>query len=139
MSAALELLDPPKPSLSPLALAEQVENGLPIAALDELARTLAPDDPNFVYRLVPRATLARRRAHPGARLTVDESARVTRLAAVWSLAKQVWKDDDAARRFLFKPHMLLDGRRSIDVVLGSEFGRPAVEQILGGLLYGTGI
>ena len=52
---------------------------------------------------------------------------------------QVWKDDAAARRWLFKPHMMLEDRRPIDVVLASEFGRPVVESILGGLLYGTAV
>ena len=107
--------------------------------MEQLAHMVAPDDAAFIYRLVPRATIARRRAQPETRLTIDESARVVRLYAVWDYARRVWKDDAAARRFLFKPHMLLEGRRPIDVVLVSEFGRPLVENILGSLLYGTGV
>ena len=87
---------------------------------------------------MPRATLARRRTQHTPRLTPEESARVARLASVWAFAKDVWKSDEAARRWLFEPHMMLEDRRPIDVVLASEFGRPLVEGILGRLKYGTG-
>ena len=135
----IDWLDRRPDPASPLGLAQRVESGLPIATMERLAQMVAPDDPSFVYRLVPRATIARRRNQPEARLTIDESARVVRLYAVWDYARRVWKDDDAARRFLFKPHMLLEGRRPIDVLLISEFGRPLVENILGSLMYGTGV
>jgi len=36
------------------------------------------------------------------------------------------------------PHMMLEDRRPIDVVISSELGRPLVEDILGWLKYGTG-
>jgi putative toxin-antitoxin system antitoxin component (TIGR02293 family) len=143
MSAAIDVLpgllgqgDRP---VTPAGLAADVEKGLTLATLERVANAVAPDDSGFIHRLVPRATLIRRRAQPGARLTIEESARVVRLAAVWALAEEVWKDDAAARRWMFKPHMLLADRRPIDVVLASEFGRPLVEKILGGLLYGTAV
>ena len=91
------------------------------------------------YRLVPRATLARRRSHHSPKLTPEESSRVARLASVWAFAKDVWGSDEAARRWLFEAHMMLDDRRPVDVVLASEFGRPLVEGILGRLKYGTGL
>jgi putative toxin-antitoxin system antitoxin component (TIGR02293 family) len=124
---------------SAFGIMSDVEKGLPLTALDRIAHAVAPDDTSFAYRLVPRATLARRRARHSARLTPDESARVARLAAVWAYAKDVWKSDEAARRWLFAPHMMLEHRRPIDIVLASEFGRPLVEEILGRLKYGTGV
>jgi putative toxin-antitoxin system antitoxin component (TIGR02293 family) len=127
------------PGGSALALITDVEKGLPLAALNRIAQVVAPDDSLFPYRMVPRATLARRRAQPAARLTPDESARVARVASVWAAAKDVWRGDEAARRWLFEPHMMLEDRRPIDVVLGSEFGLPLVEGILGRLKYGTGM
>ena len=143
MSATLDtlptLLGKVDQPVTPFGLADDVERGLPLATLERVAQAVAPEDGGFIYRLVPRATLIRRRTQPGSRLTIEESARVVRLAAVWSLAKEVWKDDAAARRWLFKPHMMLEDRRPIDVVLASEFGRPLVENILGGLLYGTAV
>jgi putative toxin-antitoxin system antitoxin component (TIGR02293 family) len=124
---------------SALGLMSDLEKGLPLAALDRIAHAVAPEDNSFTYRLVPRATLARRRAQPAPRLTPEESARVARLASVWALATEVLGDDDAARRWMFHPHMMLEGRRPIDVVLASEFGRPLIEGILGGLKYGTAV
>ncbi len=124
---------------SSLGLMSDVEKGLPLSALDRIVHAVAPDDASFAYRLVPRATLARRRAQHAPRLTSEESARVARLASVWAFARDVWGDEQGARRWMFHPHMMLEGRRPIDVVLASEFGRPVVENILGGLKYGTAV
>ena len=125
-----------KPDSSMMALAGQVERGLPLSALDRLARQVAPDDAGFPYRLVPKATLARRRAAQ-ARLTPEESAKLARLAEIWTQARDTWGSDAAARDFLVRPHAMLEGRAPMDVVLASEFGRPVVEGILGRLRYGS--
>jgi putative toxin-antitoxin system antitoxin component (TIGR02293 family) len=124
---------------SPLGLMGEVEKGLPLTALDRVAEIVAPGDSSFAHRLVPRATLARRRAQAAPRLTPEESARVARLAAVWAFAKEIWRSDQEARGFLSRPHPALGDRRPVDVVLASELGRPLVEGILGRLKYGTGL
>jgi len=129
--------------MSLLGLAAEVDKGLPLSALERVVRQVAPDDSAFAFRLVPRATLARRRKAAGSasdrssRLSPDEGARVARLAEIWALAREVWGSDEEARAFLFRPHPMLDGRRPVDVVLANEFGRPLVEGILGGLQYGS--
>jgi uncharacterized protein (DUF2384 family) len=74
---------------------------------------------------------------PAALLSPEEGAKVARIAEVWTLARQVWGSDDAARAFLFRPHPMLEGQRPIDVALANEFGRPLVEGILGRLQYGS--
>ena len=124
---------------APLGLMGEVEKGLPLSALDRTVHAVAPEDASFAYRLVPRATLARRRSQASPRLTPEESARVARLASVWAFAMDVWGNEEDARRWLFQPHMMLEDRRPIDVVLASEFGRPMVEGILGRLKYSTGL
>ncbi len=135
-----ELLGRGTRPISELDLADEVEKGLPLSALDRIAREVVPDDSSFIFRLVPRATLARRRRQKGARLTSEESARVARVASVWAFAKKVWGgDENSARRWLFKPHMMLEDRRPIDIVLASEFGRPVVEGVLGRLYYGVAV
>jgi len=146
--------------LSTFSLIAAVEKGLPVTALDRLAHRVAPADASFRFRLISKATLARRKQAPASQrqsadsrgrekpparrpanragvLSAEESARVARLAKVWAFAVEVWGDDVAARDFLFRAHPLLEGRRPIDVVLGSEFGAPLVEDILGGLQYGS--
>jgi putative toxin-antitoxin system antitoxin component (TIGR02293 family) len=122
-------------SQSAVALIIRIEGGLPIAALDRMARLLAPGDAQFKYRLVPKATYERRKvAH---RLSADESARLARVARVWAIALDVWKADDATRDFLFRAHPMIEDRRPIDVVIQSEFGAELVVEILGRLKYST--
>jgi putative toxin-antitoxin system antitoxin component (TIGR02293 family) len=130
----------------PWALMSAVEDGLPLTSLDRIAQAVAPADQKFAFRIVPRATLARRRKalattenRAEGRLSADEGTRLARLAAVWATALDVWGTEEAARRFMFGEHPLLRGRRPVDLVLESEFGRPVVEKLLGGLKYGTAV
>lgn len=125
-------------SMAPLRLVDRIREGLPLAALDRIAQQLAPNDRTFRYRIVPRSSLARRRQQDN-RLSVEEGARLARLANIWGFAQEVWKDDDKARRFLFRPHMLLEDRPPIEIVLESEIGADLVKNILGGLLFGTAV
>jgi putative toxin-antitoxin system antitoxin component (TIGR02293 family) len=120
---------------SPFLLITRIEGGLPVAALDRVARLLAPGDAQFKYRFVPKATYVRRKvAH---KLSADESARLARVARVWALAREVWQAEDAARDFLFRPHPMIEDKRPIDVIIQSEFGAELVVDILGRLNYGT--
>jgi putative toxin-antitoxin system antitoxin component (TIGR02293 family) len=120
---------------SVLALIGRIEAGLPVAALQSVSDRYAPEDKSFVFRVVPKATLDRRkRTH---HLTALEGDLVARLARIWAAAIDVWADDEAARAFLFRPHPLLDGRKPVDLVLGNELGAKLVEDILGQLKYGT--
>ena len=126
-----------KRSISPLELATRVEDGFPLSALQHLCRQIAPDDASFKYRIVRRATLARRHNARRPKLEPEESSRLVRLADIWSSALEIWKDETNARAFLFKPHPLLGGRSPIDFALGSEVGARLVVQILGRIRYGT--
>lgn len=122
--------------LTPFDLADRVGRGLSVDALDRVCAKIAPDDPSFRYRIVPRATLARRQRAAGRRLSRDESDRVARIARIWEFAMDVWKSEDAAHRFLSSPHMLLGGRVPCDFALASELGAREVEDLLGRLKYG---
>jgi putative toxin-antitoxin system antitoxin component (TIGR02293 family) len=122
--------------LNPFDLADQVGRGLSVDALERVCAKIAPDDAGFRYRLVPKATLARRQRARGRRLSRDESDRVARIARIWEFAIEVWKSEDAARRFLSRPHMLLRGRVPRDFALASELGAREVEELLGRLKYG---
>lgn len=126
----------PRRGGSPLYLIRKIQDGLPVSALDRIARQIAPNDPAFRYRIVPRSSLARRRQGEG-RLSPEEGARLARLANLWGFACEVWKDEEDAREFLFRRHMLLEDRRPIDVAIESELGAELVRNILGQLLYGT--
>ena len=123
--------------IAPIRLAMMIEEGLPVTSLDGVAQAVAPEDPNFRYRIVPRATLMRRMRQPDGRLSPEESGRLARLASIWAFAREVWGDDSDAREFLFRKHPLIEMRLPIDVILGSDVGAGVVEQILGRLKYGT--
>jgi putative toxin-antitoxin system antitoxin component (TIGR02293 family) len=120
-----------------LGLVDTIMNGLPVKAVDRVASAVAPGDANFRFRIVPKATLERRKKSPRARLTIEEGDRVARVAKVWSAATDVWGSEEAARAFLFRPHMLLAGRKPIDVALGTDLGARLVEDILGRLKFGS--
>jgi len=128
-----------------MTIMRQIERGVSVTTLDRVTREVAPDDANFVFRIIPKATLSRRRkAHAlhdtaKAMLSQEEGGRVARVAEVWAAALDVWGSPEAARAFLFRRHPLLAGERPMDVVLANEFGRPVVLDILGGLKYGTAV
>lgn len=130
----------------PLPLIAAVKEGLPLTSLDRIVRSVAPSDNKFAFQIIARATLARRRKawatakdRAEGRLSAEEGTRLARLAAVWTMALDVWGGEEAARRFLFEPHPLLHQRRPIDLVLENELGRPVVEGILGRLKYGSAV
>jgi len=124
-----------KAASSPYALISRIEDGLPVNAVERVARLLAPHDTQFKYRLIPKATYDRRKTSH--RLSSDEGTRLTRVARVWSLALDVWQGDEDAREFLFRPHAMLDDRRPIDLVIQSEIGAELVFDVLGSLKYGS--
>lgn len=121
-------------------LVDQVDEGLPLATVEQLSAAVAPKDANFKYRLVSKATYTRRRAGAGrykAILSKAEGERVVRLARIWKFASEIWGGEDGARRFMQQPHMLLDGRTPLDVTLSGEWGGKMVEDILGRIAAGA--
>ena len=122
-----------------LDIAERVERGLPIAALNRIMAFVAPDDGGFIARIVPKATLSRRRASEAGRLSVEEGNKVARLAKVWAMAMRVWDDEESAREFLRRPHPMLDGRAPREVAVASDPGADAVVNLIGRGAYGGGV
>ena len=120
-----------------LRLVDAIVEGLPVSALDDVARALAPDDAGFKFRISPRATLERRRR--SGRLSSEESDRLARIAAVWSLAREVFGAPETARRFLGTRHAMLEGRSPLDVALAAGAGADAVVNILGRAAYGAAV
>jgi putative toxin-antitoxin system antitoxin component (TIGR02293 family) len=114
-----------------------LDKGLPLRSVDRIAGVLAPDDTEFRYRIVPKATLARLKAKR--RLNKAQSELVTRLAEVWTDAIRVWKTEEDARSFLYRKHPLLENKRPVDVTLQSEVGAQLVRDVLGRLEHGTAV
>jgi len=121
-----------------LALAYSVEAGLPVSALDHLAEVVAPEDARFKFRLIPKATLERRRRSTK-RLTSEEGDRLARIAKVYAIALDIYHDPDKVRDFLRRPHMMLDNKTPMDVALATGPGADAVINLLGRAAYGGGV
>jgi putative toxin-antitoxin system antitoxin component (TIGR02293 family) len=146
MTAALEIGDilgvaigrPKNRNPSLMRWVDLAERGVPISALDQISKRIAPSDVTFKYRIVPKATLARAK-NRAALLSPTQSTVIVRLAKIWSLARMVWGSDEAARNFLLRQHQLLDGRRPIDVAIENELGAELVREILGRLQNGSAV
>jgi putative toxin-antitoxin system antitoxin component (TIGR02293 family) len=121
-----------------LALAYSVEAGLPVSALDHLAEAVAPEDARFKFKLVPKATLERRRRSTK-RLTTEEGDRLARLAKVYAAALGIYHDPEQVRAFLRRPHMMLDNKAPLDVALATGPGADAVMNLLGRAAYSGGV
>ena len=124
---------------SRLALAYSIESGLPVAALDRLAELVAPNDARFKFRLIPKATLERRRNSPSQKLTSEEGDRLARLAKVFSFALEIYKSPEGAREFLIRPHPMLDSKPPLDIALATGPGADLVINLLGRSAYGGGV
>lgn len=117
--------------LSSQELTDQFARGFPETALQRLTQALAPDGPEL--KLVPfKVTIAasKRNDH---RLSARESGAIYRLASVWIMALQAYRDPEMARSFIFSknPHLRavpynliregLNGTRTV-VTLLTDFG-----------------
>jgi len=121
-----------------LALAYLIEAGLPVSALDHLAEAVAPEDARFKFRLIPKATLERRRRSTK-RLTTEEGDRLARVAKVYTIALEIYRDPERVRNFLRRPHMMLDNKAPLDVALATGPGADAVINLLGRAAKGGGV
>ena len=123
-------------SPAPDQIMNKIREGLPVASLYRVSGQIAPGDNQFVFRIVPKASLARRKTKHKP-LSSEQSDRLARLVSVWSIAHAIWRDADQVREFLRRPHLMLGDRRPLDCVLESEVGADLVKSILGRLVHGT--
>src|SRR3546814_18480326 len=79
---------------------------LSVSALDHLADEVAPNDLRFKFRLIPKATLDRRKKSASRRLTSGEGDRLARIAKVFSFAMDIYKDKAKVREFFGRPHAI---------------------------------
>jgi putative toxin-antitoxin system antitoxin component (TIGR02293 family) len=140
LSAAARVLgveEPGQPYVSDVDFLRRVSRGFPIRALTRIAEQVAPEDANFKYRIIPKASLARFKA--AKRLSAQQSVVIMRIADVWAQALRIWKSPEAARSFLGRPHQLLNGRKPIDLVLENELGAILVRGVMGRLENGSAV
>ena len=117
---------------SSLSLVDQIEQGLPLQAVERVAQVMAPDDPRAKFTLLSRSTWSRLQKRPRQHLTREASERVHGIARVLLEARRLWSDDESAMvRFLNRPHLLLGGRTPLDVARESTTGADLVVRIIG--------
>lgn len=116
-------------------IGERVSAGLSLASLEHAQSVIAPGDNEFRRRIISTSSLKRRKASN--RLSAAESQRLSRSARVWAAALDVYGDENQVRRFISKPHPLLNNRAPIDVAIESDEGCRATEDVLLGLKHGT--
>ncbi len=129
----------PKNQESPLTLANSVEKGLPVSALEKFAVHVCPNNVRgFSYRVVSKPTLERRRRDKKP-LTTDESDRLARVAKVFAFGLDIFRDEAKVRSFLDRPHPMLDNKPPLEVALATGPGADAVLNILGRAAYSGGV
>ena len=104
-------------------LRRAVIDGLPVQALIELARHVGR--PELKYRVVPKATLHRRRV----KLSLEESERLERIARIVALAEHVWENQAHALTFLTNTQAQLGGETPLEMAR-TDLGAREVEELL---------
>jgi putative toxin-antitoxin system antitoxin component (TIGR02293 family) len=124
---------------TPIQLIDAIKSGFSLEVLDRIVHLVAPYDRSFKYRIVPKSSLQRLRGARRARalLSSYQSQQVMRIALVWGMTMKVWRNEEAARRFLTEPHMLLDNWTPLDMALAADIGVALTEDILGRLQYAS--
>jgi putative toxin-antitoxin system antitoxin component (TIGR02293 family) len=117
-------------------LIREIEQGLPMRALESLALGLGMALPELAGHLgIPARTLARRKS--AGRLSSDESERVVRVARLLEKAMALFDWDGAeARVWLRQPKTALAGQSPLDYAR-TEIGAREVENLLGRIEHGV--
>jgi len=113
-----------------------IRQGFPARTLEALEARLGLSQADVAGILhVPERTLTRRRSKPDARLPVDESDRVFRLARILNLAIDALGDEGRAKVWLHSANVSLGGAIPLRM-LDTEPGVRSVEDALGRIAYG---
>ena len=84
-----------------LCLVSAILSGSPVCSLDRLASVVAPGDARFKFRLIPKATLERRKKCATRHLTSGD--RLARLAKVYVFALDIYRDSSNGRHRRERP------------------------------------
>jgi putative toxin-antitoxin system antitoxin component (TIGR02293 family) len=120
---------------SEVALAAKVARGLPVGSVEHLISLGVPQAE--IYNFIPRRTLQRRKT-TGAMLTPEESERIERLAAIFTLAVRVFGDSGRAMHWLLRPNRHFRSRRPIDLIHSHTGTRVVEERLIQGYFGNVG-
>jgi putative toxin-antitoxin system antitoxin component (TIGR02293 family) len=120
----------------------RIAEGLPIRALVRLSLDLhAVQTPSLLAALgISQRNFQRRKEaaerDPAAKLSVQEGSRLWQFAEILAQATQTLGSQDAAEAWLSNPHVGLDGRRPIDLLITAQ-GAVLVSDLLLRMEYGV--
>lgn len=120
-------------SVTDLALARAVRDGLPFAALEHLIAEDVVDEREVETHFIPRRTYYARRQK--ATLSKEQSDLVVRLARIQAMADEVFGDRQQARLWLREKNGALGGQAPL-ALLDTEEGGRLVEAVLGRIAHG---
>lgn len=118
--------------------AEQVRKGLPIKALDDLARELKVDRASLAEILGTSVRTLQRKAEGSERLGPVASDRLARIRRIFELAAHVLGESDKASRWLTARSRALDGEIPLSM-LDTDIGTQRVQQELRQIEFGMPI
>jgi len=107
---------------------KQVEQGAPLAALEEFAVYSGFAVKDFLEVVIPLRTLKHRRQRKEA-LNLEETERLARVARIFDLTLKVWNNKEDAREWLSTPNHRFEERTPL-AMLRSQAGERAVEEFL---------
>lgn len=108
---------------------KQVEQGIPLAALDEFAVYSGFAMKDLLEVIIPLRTLKHRKQR-NEPLSSEESDRLARVARLWEFGKRVFGNPDKARRWLTKPKIRFEEKTPL-FMMKTEVGGLGVEEMLG--------
>lgn len=119
-------------TMTELALVNQIERGLPLKAVENVAHVIGQDDKKMKFEILSRSTYSRIQNRKNKQLSKDISEKLHGITRVIDQAMQLWNSDrDAVTRFLYRPHPMLTGRTPLDVAKQSTVGADLVVKIIG--------
>ena len=105
-----------------------IERGLPLTALDEFSSYSGIPMKELLTAVIPQRTLKHRRQRSEP-LSTEESDRLARVARIYELAVQVYRDREDSKEFLIRPKRRFDERTPMEM-MRTERGGEAVREML---------
>ncbi|WP_025897182.1 antitoxin Xre/MbcA/ParS toxin-binding domain-containing protein [Sneathiella glossodoripedis] len=117
---------------SPIDVVKAVESGFTLRNIKAIARyCLLEDNPKSIESFISRSTVDRLKRTPTKRVSKEISEN---LYAVWKVAvetRKIYGDDvEKSKRFLNKPHPMLDGKSPLQLAISSNAGADMVVDLL---------
>jgi len=126
----------PTSVLSPVSLREQLDfirHGYPLNRALRLIENIAPKDSSFRKRFLPQRRLRLlNRLGEAAVIRGPQAERIARVERAWFRVCRLYRaDGQRARQFLLQPHLMLEGRAPMDLLIEGETATALLNYVMG--------